>query len=163
MDKSLDPEELRAAMRAWTVGVTIVTAAHQGEQHGMTVNSFTSVSLDPPLVIISLQNDTRTCALVRRAEAFGVTVLSSLQADLSDLFAGRLLNSEERMSSVETETLVTGAPLIKGGLAYFDCRVRQSLPAGVNTLFLAEVVAARSYGEDHPLVYHNREYRRLAE
>ena len=149
-------------MRAWTVGVTIVAAAHAGEQHGMSVNSFTTISLEPPLVIISLKDDTRTCALVRRAGSFGVTVLSAGQEELSDLFAGRLPDSAERMGRVETETLVTGAPLIKGGLAYFDCRVKDSLQAGVNTMFLAEVVAARSHGADPPLVYHNREYHRLA-
>ncbi len=162
MEISLDPEELRAAMRAWTVGVTIVTASHGDERHGMTVNSFTSISLDPPLVIISLQDNTRTCALVARAGAFGVTILSAAQADLSDLFAGRTPNSENRINRVSTETLVTGAPLIRGGLAYLDCRVRQSMPAGMNTLFIAEVVAARSYGEGPPLVYHNREYHQLA-
>ena len=62
---------------------------------------------------------------------------------------------------LETETLQTGAPLIKGGLAYLDCRVTQSIPAGMNTLFLAEVVAARGYDHRQPLVYHDRKYRKL--
>ena len=57
---TVDPEQLRQAMRAWASGVTIVTAAHEGEQHGMTVNSFTSVALEPPLVIIALQTGSRT-------------------------------------------------------------------------------------------------------
>ena len=70
---TLDPEQLRAAMRAWTSGVTVVTAAYRGEQHGMTVNSFTSVSLEPPLIIISLQDTTRTPPQIaaRAGDAFG--------------------------------------------------------------------------------------------
>lgn len=160
---NLDPEQLRSAMRAWTAGVTIVTAAHEEQQHGMTVNSFTSVSLDPPLIIISLQNSSRTRQLVSQAQAFGVTILSEEQRELSERFAGRTPDSANRMAGLEVETLVTGAPFIKGGLAYLDCRVQQSIAVGQNTLFLAEVVAARGSGEGRPLVYHNRRYHRLME
>jgi flavin reductase (DIM6/NTAB) family NADH-FMN oxidoreductase RutF len=159
---ALDPEQLRAAMRAWTSGVTVVTAAYRGEQHGMTVNSFTSVSLEPPLIIISLQDTARTRDLVYHAQAFGVTILSAAQEEISERFAGRSADSEQRMAGLETETLVTGAPFLKGGLAYFDCRVRQSVDVGPNTMFIAEVVAARGNGEGSPLLYHNRKYQRLA-
>ena len=162
MKTFVDPERVRAAMRAWTAGVTVVTAAHGGEQHGMTVNSFTSVSLDPPLVIVSLQDDTHTRQLVDRAQAFGVTILSSAQQDVADRFAGRTADSIRRMSTVETETMVTGAPLIRGGLAHFDCRVIQSVSVGVNTMFVGEVVAVRGFGTDNPLVYHNRQYRHIS-
>lgn len=159
---TLDPEQLRAAMRAWTSGVTVVTAAYAGEQHGMTVNSFTSVSLEPPLIIISLQDTARTRDLVYHAQAFGVTILSAAQQEISERFAGRSADSEQRMAGLKTETLVTGAPFLKGGLAYLDCRVRQSVDVGPNTMFIAEVVAARGDGEGSPLLYHNRKYHRLA-
>jgi flavin reductase (DIM6/NTAB) family NADH-FMN oxidoreductase RutF len=162
MTTTIDPEQLRAAMRAWTSGVTVVTAVHEGQQHGMTVNSFTSVSLDPPLVMIALQDATRTRELVHHAQAFGVTILSVDQEDISERFAGRTVDSENRMSGVETETLVTGAPFIKGGLAYFDCRVRQSIGLGPNTMFIGEVVAARRISDGEPLIYHHRQYRRLS-
>lgn len=162
-DKALDPEQLRAAMRAWTSGVTVVTAAHGSEQHGMTVSSFTSVSLDPPLIIISLQDSTRTRELVYHAQAFGVTILAEDQQAISDMFAGRGSDSENRMAGIETETLVTGAPLIKGGLASFDCRVKQSMDVGPNTLFVGEVVAMSGSGAGKPLVYHNRRYFKLTE
>jgi len=158
---TLDSEQLRRAMRAWSSGVTIVTASYAGEQHGMTVSSFTSVALDPPMIIISLQTDSRTQALVSQADAFAVTILAEAQQEVSDRFAGRIPDAEDRMSDLETEILVTGAPFIKGGLAYLDCRVTQSIPVGANTLFLAEVVAARGNGEDLPLVYHDRKYYKL--
>jgi flavin reductase (DIM6/NTAB) family NADH-FMN oxidoreductase RutF len=158
---ALDPEQLRKSMHAWVSGVTIVTATHAGEQHGMTVSSFTSVALEPPLIIVSLQTASRTHQLVSQAKAFAVTILGEDQQELSDRFAGRIGDAEDRMTGLETETLITGAPFIKGGLAYLDCRVTQSIPLGTNTLFLAEVVAARGNGAGQPLVYHDRKYHKL--
>jgi flavin reductase (DIM6/NTAB) family NADH-FMN oxidoreductase RutF len=157
----LDPEQLRLSMRAWVSGVTVVTVSHAGERHGMTVSSFTSVALEPPLIIISLQTASRTHQLVSQANAFAVTILAEDQRELSDRFAGRLDDSEDRLAGLETETLVTGASFLKGGLAYLDCRVVQSIPLGTNTLFLAEVVAARGNGTGQPLVYHDRQYHKL--
>ena len=160
---TLDSENLRAAMRAWSAGVTIVTAVHEGARHGMTVNSFTSISLDPALVSISLQRSSRTHEFVSRSRAFGLTMLASGQANISDVFAGRVPDSEDRFAGLQTETLVTGAPLIAGGLAWLDCRVVSTYDAGMNTLFIAEVLAARSSGEGQPLMYHNRKYWGLSE
>ncbi len=150
-------------MRAWTSGVTIVTASHAGAQHGMTVSSFTSIALEPPLVIVSLQTDSRTHELVSQSNALAITILAEDQQELSDIFAGRVPDTEDRLADIETETLTTGAPLIKGGLAYLDCRVSQTIEVGTNTLFLAEVVSARGNGEGNPLVYHDQKYRTLSD
>ena len=158
---TLDPENLRSAMRAWSAGVTVVTALHDGERHGMTVNSFTSISLTPPLLIISLQQNTRTHELVMKSRAFGLTILAVDQVNVSDLFAGRMPEVEDRLATVKTETLVTGSPLIVGGLSWLDCRVVQTYDAGMTTLFISEVVAARGTGSGEPLLYHNREYWKL--
>lgn len=159
-DKS---EPLRSAMRAWTTGVAIVTAQHDGRRHGMTVSSFTSISMDPPLIVISLSTGSKTHELVRRAGAFGVTILAASQQAISERFAGRQASDADRLGGLQTETLVTGAPFIQGGLAFLDCRVTQTIDAGMNTLFIAEVVATRGDGHDSPLVYHDRAYGRLQE
>lgn len=148
-------------MRAWTSGVTIVTAVHGGQRHGMTVNSFTSISVDPPMIAISLQTASRTHDVVAKAGAFGITILAASQQELSERFADRQTTMGERLDGVELETLVTGAPFLKGGLAYMDCRVTQSIPCGSNTLFIAEVLAVRGNDHDAPLVYHDRKYHRL--
>jgi flavin reductase (DIM6/NTAB) family NADH-FMN oxidoreductase RutF len=158
---TLDPEQLRRAMRAWTTGVTVVTATHAGKRYGMTVNSFTSVSLEPPLVSVALRQLTHTHELVEKSREFGVTVLSVEQRDLSDRFAGKYPEITDRFAGVRLETLSLEAPLIQGGLAFFNCRVVSSMPVGENTLFVAEVVAARGEGEGDPLVYHNRTYWKL--
>ena len=158
---TLDPEQLRHTMRAWTTGVAIVTAVHEGQRYGMTVNSFTSISLEPPLISVSLKKLTHTHELVEKSGEFAVTILSANQGGLSDRFAGKIPNITDRFEGVETEKLVIDAPLIKGGMAFLNCRVVNTAPAGENTLFIAEVVAARGEGEGDPLVYHNRVFWKL--
>lgn len=159
---TLDPEQLRHAMRAWTTGVAVVTAQHDGQRYGMTVNSFTSISLEPPLISVALKRLTHTHELVEKSNEFSITILSSEQEELSIRFAGKLANIQDRFDGVPTETLSIRAPLIKDGLAFFNCRVVQAIPVGENTLFVAEVIAASGEGEGDPLVYHNRVYWKLA-
>lgn len=158
---TLDSEQLRNAMRGWTTGVAVVTAAHDGQRYGMTVNSFTSISLEPPLICVTLKRLTHTYELVERSGEFALTILSDDQKPLSDRFAGKIPDIHDRFEGVETETLLLKAPLIKGGLAYFNCRVVSASPVGENILVVAEVVAARGKESGEPLVYHNRVYWKL--
>jgi flavin reductase (DIM6/NTAB) family NADH-FMN oxidoreductase RutF len=158
---TLDSEKLRHAMRAWTTGVAIVTSIYEGQQYGMTVNSFTSISLEPPLICVTLKRLTHTHDLVVKSGMFSVTILAASQKELSDRFAGKLPNIVNRFAGVQTETISLDSPVFKDGMAYFDCNVLSSMPVGENTLFIAEVVDARGEGEGEPLVYHNREYWRL--
>ena len=157
----LDPEKLRHAMRSWTTGVTIVTSLYEDQQYGMTVNSFTSLSLDPPLVAVALKQLTHTHELVAKSGMFSVTILTAAQKELSDRFAGKMPDIANRFDGVQTETISLDAPVFKDGMAYFDCQVVQSIPVGENTLFIAEVLDARGEGGGNPLVYHNREYWKL--
>ena len=161
MEQTLDPEKLRAAMRAWSAGVSVVTSVHDNQQSGATVNSFTSISLEPPLLTVTLQKISRTHDLISKSCVFGLTMLSAEQAHLADLFAGKT-SVEDRFAGLQTETLVTGAPLIVGGLAWLDCRVVETFNAVSSTLFIAEVLAAQTMNERMPLVYHNREYWSLS-
>ncbi|MGZ9223072.1 MAG: flavin reductase family protein, partial [Anaerolineales bacterium] len=87
---TLDPEKLRHAMRAWTSGVAIVTSIYEGQQYGMTVNSFTSISLQPPLISVTLKRLTHTHDLVEKSGLFSVTILTAAQKELSDRFAGKM-------------------------------------------------------------------------
>ena len=160
---TLDPENLRGAMRAWSAGVTVVTTIYEGQIHGMTVNSFTSISLDPAMVTVSLQGESRTHELITKSRVFGLTILSADQADISDRFAGRSPGIEDRFEGLQTQTLVSGAPLIVGGLAWLDCRVAQTFDVGMNTLFIAQVLAARAFGDEQPLIYHGRRYWSLSQ
>lgn len=155
------PDDLRTAMRRWTTGVTIVSAADGEIRHGMTVSTFTSVSLEPPLVLVSLERVARTHALVERTGAFGVVILSLDQQDISDRFAGRQTEDTDRFIGLATQTLITGAPLLADHLACFDCRVHTSFVVGTHTIFIGEVVAFDINEEPPPLVYFDRAYRKL--
>lgn len=157
----INAEDLRQAMRQWATGVTIVTASHNGVQHGMTVSSFTSVSLDPPLVLISLEHVTKTFRLVYEARCFAVTILSQEQIEISDRFAGRITDQDDRFVGLNTFTMSSGAPLLTKGLAWFDCCVVSTYPAGSHTVFIGEVLEARTGSGDSPLLYYDRNYRSL--
>jgi len=157
----IDPEDLRSAMRHWTTGVTVVSSVLGDRQHGMTASSFTSVSLDPPLVLVSLERITNTHLLVQEAGTFAVTILESNQQAISDRFAGRESENSDRFAGLDTYTMVTGAPLLSGGLAAFDCRVVSHYEAGTHTVFIGEVEAVRYSSDGSPLLYYDRDYRTL--
>jgi flavin reductase (DIM6/NTAB) family NADH-FMN oxidoreductase RutF len=163
----VNPEDLRSAMRRWATGVTVVTTAHEGVRHGMTVNSFTSISLTPPLILVSLEQSTRTHYLVNISRRLGVTILSSSQKAVSECFAGRISDQQDRFAGLAIHTLLGEVPFIDGGMAFMDCQVVATYDAGTHTLFIAEVIALEQPGEDEasnqPLLYYNRDYRGLQE
>lgn len=159
---SITADELKQVMRTWTSGVAIVSSQFQGSNHGMTVNSFTSVSVHPPLVVVTLANNTRTCDFVKKSYEFGVTILSSQQKQISDRFAGKVGDQEDRFLGLETFSLNSPSLLISDGLAWVDCAVINEINLGISTLFIAEVVAAKTEPGD-PLLYHDRDYFRLGE
>jgi flavin reductase (DIM6/NTAB) family NADH-FMN oxidoreductase RutF len=167
----LDPllpigEKLRQAMRCWVTGVTVVTSRFEDTAHGMTANSFGSISLEPPLVTITMNNDTRTFALVRRSGIFAVTILSFSQQNLAELFAGRVPDAGNRMAGLDTFPMVTGAPLMSGGLAFVDCQVVHEYPMDRSTLLIGKVVAAQVVPASEPilpLIYYNRTFHKLEE
>ena len=160
-------EMLRLTMRRWVTGVAIVTSHYEEYSHGMTVNSFVSLSLDPPLVGVTMNHETRTFHLVEKSGVFAVTMLSDLQVALAERFAGRGPEPLDRMAGLDAFSLVTGAPLIRGGVAYVDCRVVHQHPLRHATLLIGEVLAARPavMGPDGverpPLVYFNRQFNRI--
>ncbi len=157
----LPAEYLRHAMRQWTTGVTVVTSRVGDHRHGMTVNSFTSLSLEPPLVSITLALETRTQRLVEQSGYFGVTILNVDQVEISDRFAGRIPEGTDRFEGVETFELVSGAPFIQGGLAFIDCKVIHSYAMPSSKLYIGEALAVQTARDGLPLVYHNRLYHRI--
>jgi flavin reductase (DIM6/NTAB) family NADH-FMN oxidoreductase RutF len=156
-------EMLRRAMRHWATGVAVVTSRSGDAAHGMTVNSFVSVSLDPPLVTVTMEHSTRTYALVQESGVFAVTVLGRRQQHLADLFAGRQqeVEGQDRMAGLDTFTMVTGAPLLRGGIAFVDCQVVHAHGLRHATLLFGQVLAAQPAGNEPPLVYYNRTWTGL--
>lgn len=158
---SIDPDQLRNAMRRWATGVTIVSARDGERQHGMTVNSFISVSLEPPLVLVSLERGSLTHTLVQSSGFYGVSILPHGFQTISDLFAGRLGETGDRFAGLSTFNLVSQSPLLSESLAAFDCRVVARYEAGNHTLFIGEVLALGIGNDAPPLIYYNRDYHAL--
>lgn len=157
---TLDAEAHRQAMRAWTTGVGVLMSVLDGKSYGVTVNSFTSLSLDPPLVTVVAKNDSSIFTLITGSRVFSLTILSAEQQRVAENFSGKL-HGVERMASAAVQVLPSGLPVLQGGLAWLSCRVVHTHPAGENTLFIAEVVEVGVNSTANPLVYHDRQYRQL--
>jgi flavin reductase (DIM6/NTAB) family NADH-FMN oxidoreductase RutF len=159
----VDRDSLWAVMRRFAAGVTVVTTVDDGAYLGITVSAFCLVSLEPPLVLVCLHNHSQALDAIRASGVFAVTVLSNQQEFLSEMFAGRAPRADPAFSAIRHRTLVTGAPVLTGGLAWLDCRVQQDIPAGDHAILIGTVVAAGAAAEqEDPLLYFGSQYRRLA-
>jgi len=151
-------EEFRRACGRFATGVTIASVLDvNGAPHGLTVNSFTSVSLDPPLILICLGHAVTTIDAFREARHFGINVLREDQQALSDRFARK---GEDRFDGLEWYRGECGVPLLPGALATIECRVRQRFTAGDHDIFVGEMVRVHTT-EGEPLIYYASRYRRL--
>ena len=154
-DDGQDPAvALRRTLGMFATGVTVITALKNEEVHGMTANAFMSVSLEPPLVLISVDRRTKMCALLHEGMHYGVSVLCATQAALSDRFAGRSTEVEPRFA------IVRDTPLVDGALAHFVARVERSYWGGDHSLFLGRVEYARQ-NAGTPLLFHGGRYEKL--
>ena len=158
---TVNSETLRMAMRNWSTGVTIVTTAMGDERAGMTVSSFTSVSLEPPTVLVCLSKDTYTHDLVQRSGVYAISMLGVGQDGLSNRFAGLDPDVVDRFEGLQITVAETGSPLIPGAIAWLDCIVKSTHDTYTHTIFIGEVVYAWSDVDRAPLVYHNRGYHAL--
>lgn len=155
--------DFRRAMGCFATGVTVVTCRVGPITHGITINSLTSVSLNPPLVLICVDLKARAHDLIREAGVFGVNLLTEGQVDLSIFFARRLaLDPNDELSQVPYRLGVSGAPLIEGCLAYLECRLTATHRAGDHSIFVAEVIEATVASDDAPLLFYRGRYPRLA-
>jgi flavin reductase (DIM6/NTAB) family NADH-FMN oxidoreductase RutF len=148
----------RRTLGMFATGVTVLTTRVGEQVHGMTANAFMSVSLRPPLVLVSIDRRAKMGALLHEGTRFGVSVLEAHQTGLSDRFAGRVSEDPpEAAFEVVHET-----PLVEGALAHLVARVVRSYWGGDHSLFLGQVEFAR-YGEGQPLLFHGGRYERLIE
>jgi 3-hydroxy-9,10-secoandrosta-1,3,5(10)-triene-9,17-dione monooxygenase reductase component len=138
-----------------------VTAAEGDERQGMTVSSFTSVSLSPPLILVSLETASATCKFVAKTQSFAVAILAENQRALSDRFAGREPELEDRFTGLDLHISPSGHPIPSGALAFIDCNVVDQLKAGTHTVFIAEVLRGDVLLQNEPLLYFDRAYRKL--
>lgn len=159
----VDPAAFKAVMGQWPSGVTVVTTVDADGPHGMTASSFSSVSLEPPLVSVCVAKHLHTHGRLLAAGVFAVNILDKDQVDHGLRFAGMLDEVEDRFDGVEVRTAATGAPLLTGTLGWVDCRVWQAYDGGDHTIFVGEVLAAGTDPAASPLLYHSRSWGQFAD
>jgi flavin reductase (DIM6/NTAB) family NADH-FMN oxidoreductase RutF len=160
---SLDPVMFRRVTGAFTTGVTVITAERApGLVHGMTANSFTSVSLDPLLVLVCVDHDARLLSFLKSQRRFGVSILREGQQALSEYFAKIEQTPEEHAClGIRYRWTSSGIPLLEDTLAELACNVVGEHPAGDHTIFIGEVETMECH-DGEPLLFHRGQYRRLA-
>ena len=157
-------DDFRDVLSCWSTGVTVVTSREGDEIHGMTVNSFSSLTGEPPLVLFCGDQSAHTHELVTKSGVFAVNILSEDQEEISNVFAGRNQEAEpDRFDGLSYREALTGAPIIDESLAYLDCRVIASHPQGTHTIFVGAVLVAKVLRPSgQPLLYFDRHYRQFA-
>lgn len=148
---------LKQAMRVYPQGVTVVTTRAEDGPKGITVSSFTSVSLDPPLVMVSIAKGSKLHDLFRQAKAFAVNFLADDQKSVSDRFAGRT-EGRDRFEGLKFKAGVTGSPIIEGSRAVIECKMSQIYEGGDHSIIIGEVVEAKALNGKRPLVYYTQQY-----
>jgi flavin reductase (DIM6/NTAB) family NADH-FMN oxidoreductase RutF len=137
----------------------VVTTVHEGQLRGITVSAFSAVSLNPPLVLICLANESESKDWIAESGIFAVNILSDEQEFLSERFAARAPIVNTRFDGVPYHTAVTGSPILADSLAWYDCRVETSHDGGDHTIFIgrAEAIGLGADGPP-PLVYFANRY-----
>ena len=157
----IDPKRLRQLLGCFSTGVAIITTnTADGQPLGLTCNSFSSVSLEPPLVLFSLRNASSLLGQFMSAETFAINILSQSQDALSGRFASKIV---DKFEGVDWRAGPLGTPLIDGCLASFECKVHARHEAGDHTIFIGEVKHMGADSADHALVFYKGAYMMLAE
>jgi flavin reductase (DIM6/NTAB) family NADH-FMN oxidoreductase RutF len=156
---ALDKREFRNALGWFATGVTVITTrSPEGELVGFTANSFSSVSLDPPLVLFSLNRAAQSLSIFEGCAHFAVNILAEHQAELSSRFATA---SHDKWEGVAVETWENGCPILADALANFECAVHAVHDGGDHRIFLGRVLRMQARGDGQPLLFSRGGYRRL--
>ncbi|MFA7249301.1 MAG: flavin reductase family protein [Dehalococcoidia bacterium] len=160
-DASIDSREFRSTMGHFATGVTVVTTQVRHQRRGMTANSFTSVSLHPPLILLCVDHSASMRPFLEASEAFAINILAADQRATSEAFARRGQN-EAVMSGVPFHDGPLGSPILEGVLAWAECRMEAQYPGGDHTIVVGRVesIAIERPG-DEPLVHYLGGYRGL--
>ena len=156
----VDSAAFKEALRGWASGVTVVTARAGENVHGMTVSAFSSVSADPPLVLVCANRTSLTHGVIEEGGVFAVNILAEHQQSVSQLFASSE-HEDSRLERVGWTEGKTGAPLIDEALASLECTVASAHQEGSHTIYIGQVEAVRTTNAA-PLLYHDGGYRSLS-
>jgi len=154
--QSVGPDEFRSALRCFSSGVTVVTLRDGDSLHGVTVSAFSSLSLNPPLVLVCIDKSAVAHDVFERTGRFVVNILREDQEDVSNLFASRL---NDKFEKSKWRDGLLGVPVLGDTLGFVECELHESLPGGDHTIFVGRVVASGAEN-GKPLLYGQGGYRR---
>jgi flavin reductase (DIM6/NTAB) family NADH-FMN oxidoreductase RutF len=150
--------EFRAALGAFATGITVVTTRGEDHAYGMTANAFSSVSLDPPLILVCAKSGAEGSEYIDRNGVFAVNILAADQEPLSRFFSSKdRPRGRDAFRGVDHRTVVTGSPVLEGVVGYLDCCLHESRTVGDHEIFIGEVVALDAT-EREPLLFHGGRY-----
>ena len=153
---------LRAMMGRFATGVSVIAARHGPLLAGMTANAIASISLDPPLLMASINRRSETHVAIVGSHSFAVSVLGADQQPIAECFALPTTAAKlQRFCDAAWHEAETGSPILDGAIAYFDCRLSESHQAGTHTIFIGEIVAAGYEESGEPLLWFGSRYRRI--
>jgi flavin reductase len=153
-------KDFREAVGAFATGVTVVTTRGEEHDYGMTANAFSSVSLDPPLVLVCVMANSEGSEHIERNLCFAVNVLHAEQEPLSRYFASQdRPRGRDAFRDVPHRTASSGSPILEGAVAYLDCRVHIDHEAGDHRIFIGEVLELGFEPAGAPLLFHGGQYK----
>lgn len=155
-------DDFKEALSCWASGVSVVTTNADGMLYGLTVSSFSSLSLEPPLVLVCLANTNRLPDLLGQAGAFAVSILARGQERASSYFAQSGRMPTPHFVEIDGEWTDHGQPVVKGAMAWMVCTLHHRIPQGDHTIVVGQVVEARSRPDLEPLLYFRRGYRTVS-
>jgi flavin reductase (DIM6/NTAB) family NADH-FMN oxidoreductase RutF len=154
--------EFRQTLGAFATGVTVITTRGEAHDYGMTATAFSSVSLDPPLILVCVQTSVQGAELIPANGVFAVNMLSAKQEPISNYFASRdRPRGRDAFAEIPHRELASGAPVIDGVAAFVDCRLVATHEEGDHLIFIGEVLAVGVEPEVEPLIFHGGGYRLL--
>lgn len=155
----VDGQTFKSILACWTAGITVVSVASEGSWQAITVNSFASVSMEPPLICLNVANRLDTRRLIAREGHFAISILSEEQLELGKRFAGFYDGEfEDRFDGLSCQTSPDGDPIIPDCMAWLACSVEHYLNVGENTMFVGIVQDGDWTSDKLPLLYHNRQW-----
>jgi len=157
----VSPEDFKGALGSWASGVTVVTTRLDDVVYGITVSSFSSLSMEPRLILVSLQDSNHLPHMIKKSRHFGVSILAAGQEDISGFFSTSGRDPTPDFGEFHTVVKETGGPLFAGSIGLIDCELETALPGGDHTIVVGKVVAATFDAEKLPLMYFRRAYRAL--
>jgi flavin reductase (DIM6/NTAB) family NADH-FMN oxidoreductase RutF len=160
--QTFSSKDFRATVGAFATGVTVVTTRGEEHAYGMTANAFSSVSLDPPLILVCVISPSEGAEHISRNGVFAVNILAEEQEPLSRYFASRdRPRGLDAFREVAHRIGASGSPILEGSAAFMDCRVHAAHEAGDHLIFIGEVLEIATREDGSPLVFHGGGYRQL--